>query len=84
MPTLLIADDHPLVREALRGAVSRVLPDAVLHEADSVDALYALVERAPGANRLLLDLGMPGAQGFLALVDLRALVPRLPVMIASR
>nr|MBP7597545.1 DNA-binding response regulator [Pseudoxanthomonas sp.] len=40
MPTLLIADDHPLFREALRGAVQRVMPGVKLHEADSVDALY--------------------------------------------
>ena len=50
MPTLLIADDHPLFREALRGVVARVMPDARLHEADSVDALYALVEAEPDAD----------------------------------
>lgn len=83
MPTLLIADDHPLFREALRGAVSRVLPGAVLHEADSVDALHALVEREPDADLLLLDLTMPGAQGFSALVHLRSLHPQLPVVIVS-
>ncbi len=83
MTTLLIADDHPLFREALRGAVARVLPDAVLREADSVDALYQLVETVPDADLLLLDLNMPGAQGFSALVHLRALHPQLPVVVVS-
>ncbi len=83
MTTLLIADDHPLFREALRGAVARVLPDAVLREADSVDALYQLVETEPDADLLLLDLNMPGAQGFSALVHLRALHPQLPVVVVS-
>jgi DNA-binding NarL/FixJ family response regulator len=83
MPTLLVADDHPLFREALRGAVARVLPGARVHEADGVDALYALVEREPDADLLLLDLTMPGAHGFSALVHLRALHPQLPIMIVS-
>ena len=83
MPTLLIADDHPLFREALRGVVARVMPDARLHEADSVDALYALVEAEPDADLLLLDLNMPGAQGFSSLVHLRALHPQLPVVVVS-
>ena len=44
MPTLLIADDHPLFREALRGAVQRIMPGVQLFEADSVQALYALTD----------------------------------------
>jgi DNA-binding NarL/FixJ family response regulator len=83
MTTLLIADDHPLFREALRGAVARTLPDAQLHEADSVEALYTLVEAVPDADLLLLDLNMPGAQGFSALVHLRALHPQLPIVVVS-
>ena len=83
MPTLLIADDHPLFREALRGAVQRVLPDAQLREAEDVDALYALVEGEPDADLLLLDLNMPGAHGFSALVHLRALHPELPIVMVS-
>ena len=67
MPTLLIADDHPLFREALRGAVQRVMPGVKLHEADSVDALYTLVDAHPDADLLLMDLNMPGAHGFNAL-----------------
>jgi DNA-binding NarL/FixJ family response regulator len=83
MPTLLIADDHPLFREALRGAVARALPDARLCEADSVAALHVLVEAEPDADLLLLDLNMPGAQGFSALVHLRALHPQLPIVVVS-
>lgn len=83
MTTLLIADDHPLFREALRAAVQRVLPGVCLHEADSVDALYTLVDAHADADLLLMDLNMPGAQGFNALVHLRALHPQLPVVIVS-
>ena len=83
MPTILIADDHPLFREALRGAVARVLPGAQLREAEDVAALHALVEAEPDADLLLLDLNMPGAQGFSALVHLRAQHPQLPVVVVS-
>ncbi|MCL7714748.1 response regulator transcription factor [Stenotrophomonas mori] len=83
MPTLLIADDHPLFREALRGAVQRVIPGVRLLEADSVEALYALAEQHPDADLVLMDLNMPGAQGFNALVHLRALHPQLPIVVVS-
>ncbi|MDR2872890.1 MAG: response regulator transcription factor [Xanthomonadaceae bacterium] len=83
MTTILIADDHPLFREALRGSVQRILPDVRLFEADRVDALYALIEAHPDADLLLMDLNMPGAQGFNALVHLRAQYPQLPVIVVS-
>jgi DNA-binding NarL/FixJ family response regulator len=82
-PTIIVADDHPLFREALRGAVARVLPNAHLREAADVEALYALVEKESDADLLLLDLNMPGAQGFSALVHLRALHPQLPIVVVS-
>ena len=83
MTTILVADDHPLFREALRGAVVRVIPDATLHEADSADALYAIADAHPDADLLLLDLNMPGTQGFSALVHLRGLHPELPIVMVS-
>jgi DNA-binding NarL/FixJ family response regulator len=83
MTTILVADDHPLFREALRGAVVRVIPEAELYEADNADGLYAMADAHPDADLLLLDLNMPGAQGFSALVHLRGLHPQLPVVMVS-
>ena len=83
MTTILVADDHPLFREALRGAVVRVIPDAVLHEADNAGALYAMADAHPDADLLLLDLNMPGTHGFSALVHLRGLHPELPIVMVS-
>ncbi|GAB2667431.1 response regulator transcription factor [Arenimonas aestuarii] len=82
-PTILVADDHPLFREALKGAVSRLLPGAHLVESDSADALFASAEAHPDADLVLLDLNMPGAHGFSALVHLRAVQPQLPVIVVS-
>ncbi|WCE06141.1 response regulator transcription factor [Pseudoxanthomonas sp. JBR18] len=80
---LLIADDHPLFREALVRAIERVMPHARVDEADSVETLMALVEAHPGAELLLLDLDIPGAHGFSALAHLRGVRPQLPVVIVS-
>ncbi len=83
MTTILVADDHPLFREALRGVVGRNIPGAELHEADNAQALYAMADAHPDADLLLLDLNMPGALGFSALVHLRGLHPQLPVVMVS-
>jgi DNA-binding NarL/FixJ family response regulator len=81
--TVLIADDHPLFREALRGAVQQALPDARILLADQVGSLLDLLEREPDPELLLLDLTMPGAQGFSALVHVRTAWPALPVVMVS-
>ena len=80
---IIVADDHPLFREALRHALGRAVPDATVVEADSVAALLDEAERHPEADLLLLDLNMPGANGFSALVQMRAHHPSLPVVIIS-
>ncbi|HBK56892.1 MAG TPA: DNA-binding response regulator [Xanthomonadales bacterium] len=83
MPILLIADDYPLFREALKGAVARGLGAAEIHEAADAASLFTLVETHPEADLLLLDLHMPGAEGFGTLVQLRSQHPQLPVMVVS-
>lgn len=83
MREILIADDHPLFRDALRRAVMQVLPDAQLREADSVTSLVDLATAHPQAELLLLDLNMPGAHGFSALAHVRASFPALPVIVVS-
>ena len=83
MNELLIADDHPLFREALHGLVAKLYPTTAIYEAESISSLYSLVEDRPNADLLLLDLNMPGAAGYSALVHLRAQHPQLPIVIIS-
>lgn len=83
MNTILMADDHPLFRDALRGAVGRALPQARIVEAADVAAMFAMIDAEGDADLLLMDLNMPGAQGFSALVQVRAAHPQLPVMVVS-
>ena len=82
-PTILIADDHPLFREALKLAISQALVGARTLEADTVDSLLATLNSNPDVDLLLLDLGMPGAHGFSALVQARAHYPSIPVVVIS-
>ncbi len=83
MREILIADDHPLFREALRGAVLRAVPEATPLEAASVGALLEALDAHPQCELLLLDLNMPGANGFSALVHVRASHPAVPVVVVS-
>ena len=83
MREILIADDHPLFRDALKRALAQAVPDARLFEADSVNALQALIDAHPDAELLLLDLHMPGANGFSALAHVRGQQPGLPVVMVS-
>jgi DNA-binding NarL/FixJ family response regulator len=83
MPEILIADDHPLYRDALCRAAAQAVPAANLLQADSVQALLILLDAHADADLLLLDLHMPGARGFSALAHLRGQYPQLPIMIVS-
>lgn len=80
--TIIVADDHPLFRAALKQAVSQAVPDAKTVEVDSIKALQAAVESHPDADLVLLDLNMPGAHGFSGLVFMRE-YPGLPVVVVS-
>lgn len=79
----IVADDHPLFREALMGAVARNDASIRFVEADSVAGLLMAIEAEPEADLLLLDLNMPGAQGFNALAHVRGVRPQLPVVVIS-
>ena len=81
--TVLIADDHPLFREALKLAVAQALPGLRVLEADCVAVLLTALEAEDEIELLLLDLNMPGAQGFSALVQSRSHYPAVPVIVIS-
>ncbi|MBY0381236.1 MAG: response regulator transcription factor [Xanthobacteraceae bacterium] len=80
---LVIADDHPLFRGALREAVTSVVPATNISEAGSFGELTALLEKEPDVDLVLLDLSMPGVSGFSGLIYLRAQYPAIPVVVVS-
>ncbi|MGJ3262592.1 MAG: response regulator [Salinarimonas sp.] len=81
--TIVIADDHPLFRGALRQAVTGVLADAFVIEAGGLDELTATLGETADVDLVLLDLTMPGVQGYSGLIYLRAQNPDIPVVIVS-
>lgn len=81
--TIIIADDHPLFRNALFQSVHMAVSGANLLEADSHDALLTLLEKESEPDLLLLDLKMPGANGMSGLIHLRAEYPELPIVVVS-
>ena len=80
---LVIADDHPLFRGAMREAVSGLLEQVDIAEAGTFDELVELLERGGDTDLLLLDLTMPGARGFSGLMYMRAQYPGVPVVVVS-
>ncbi|WP_404420828.1 response regulator [Thalassospira australica] len=81
---ILIADDHPLVRGALKQALSSELENVTLYEAGSLSEAIEQIEAHGGdIDLVLLDLHMPGMNGFTGLFTLRASWPDIPVSIVS-
>ncbi len=80
---LIIADDHPLFRDALRLAVASLVAPAKIGEAGSFDELTAMLEHEQDVDLVLLDLKMPGISGFSGLIYLRAQYPAIPVVVVS-
>ena len=80
---ILIVDDHPLFRAALRGAIAAACANCEFFEADGVASLFDALEQHPHTDLLLLDLNLPGAYGFCVLAHLRGSRPELPVVVVS-
>jgi DNA-binding NarL/FixJ family response regulator len=80
---LLIADDHPLFRGALREGISGLMNRAEIAEAGTFDEAVAILDRSGDIDLVLLDLAMPGARGFSGLMYLRTQYPGVPVVVVS-
>jgi len=80
---VLIADDHPLFRGALREAVNGLFDSIDVAEAGTFEQVVERLESGGETDLVLLDLQMPGVRGFSGLLYLRAQYPSLPVAIVS-
>lgn len=86
---LVIADDHPLFRDALRQALlngaggDADVSIGEVKEAGSIDDVMSELSENPGTDLVLLDLTMPGVRGLSGLMNLRARFPDVPVVVVS-
>ncbi|MFT4191251.1 MAG: response regulator transcription factor [Comamonas sp.] len=81
--TFLVADDHPLFRAAVIQVLREAIVDLDIVEAASASSLEAGLEEGRQFDLVLLDLMMPGAKGFSALLALRGKCPDVPVVVIS-
>lgn len=83
MTHLLIADDHPLFRAALRQAANESVGDCVVSEAADLSGVLDTLAGDPDIDLVLLDLHMPGSQGLSGLATLRGQHPGVAVLVVS-
>ena len=80
---IAIADDHPIVRAALRTALQALGPDTRFVEACDVQSTLVLLAERPDVDLLLMDLNMPGASGLDAVRTVRERAPLVPLAVIS-
>jgi len=81
--TVLIADDHPLFREALRRVAEEVLPGSACREVAACEDAITAAKGDDGIEVILLDLHMPGMDGLNGLMALRNAAPSVPIIVVS-
>lgn len=83
MYKILIADDHPLFREAIHNVVADGFPGSNVIETADLDSTLELTREQDDIDLILLDLNMPGMHGLNGLINLRNESPTVPVVIIS-
>lgn len=79
---LLIADDHPLYRDALATTLTRHFPNCTLLQGEDLQSTLGELRNSE-IDLLLLDLNMPGSDGFNGLAQIRNDFPAVPVVVVS-
>ena len=81
--SFLIADDHPMVRDALVSALTQSFAGARCSVAATLGEAQTALDQAPETDAVLLDLDMPGMDGLTGLARLRSEHPTVPIVVVS-
>ncbi len=82
-PCIVVADDHPLFRDALSDIISAGFSGASVVSAKDLTTTIKALEETADVDLVLLDLNMPGVQGFSGLIFLRGQYPTIPIIVVS-
>lgn len=80
---ILVADDHPLFREAITSVIESGFAGSTVLETADLDSALELTREHDDLDLILLDLNMPGMHGLNGLISLRNEAPTIPVVIVS-
>lgn len=83
MAKFLIADDHPLFREALISALQPLFQNVDIIQSDGLDSTLEALKLHSDFNLVLLDLNMPGCDNFYGLIRVSEDFPQVPVAVVS-
>lgn len=83
MYKILVADDHPLFRDAIVNIIGIKFPGSTTYETEDVASTLACVKEHDEIDLILLDLNMPGMLNLNGLLDLRNECPTTPIVIVS-
>ncbi|MFW1677758.1 response regulator [Pontibacter sp. JAM-7] len=83
MYKILIADDHPLFREAIISVIQNSFPGCETLDTEDLESALAIAQKEEELDLILLDLNMPGMNGLNGLITLRNDMPTVPVVIVS-
>ena len=78
----LVADDHEIVRQGLKTIISEHSDLSIAGEAENGNQVLKILKKTK-VDVVLLDFDMPEKNGLDTLIELKALYPKLPVMILS-
>jgi DNA-binding NarL/FixJ family response regulator len=83
MNKILVADDHPLYREALLAALQLRLSKVKFLESDSLNSVLTTVKKHHNLSLIPLDLSMPGCDNFYGLLKVIETCPNVPIAVIS-
>lgn len=83
LPVVIIADDHPLFRDAIKQAIEGLMPNCSFMLSGDLDDLRQQLRETDGVELVLLDLSMPGSTGFSGLLSIRSEFQDIPVIVVS-
>jgi two-component system, NarL family, invasion response regulator UvrY len=79
---ILLADDHTILRQGLKQIINDALPNVEFGEAGNAEETTSRLKERPW-DVLILDINMPGRNGFEVLAEVCRHHPRLPVLVLS-